>query len=873
MACLFCHPAQAATPEGGATPADTVLTDSTAGSKIEYRWTAPKPGQSNSLGTITINSQPGNEKIELPLTLEPVSGGLVIRKAASVSKDATAPCDLTFVGVDGAEVHVIVRPSLAAQRFVIDVETSSPIFSTLIVDSWPPDAGAEPVAVPYYSGSVVYLKHHGLFANAYLDWQNSNATLLKQNMAIYYPLTDGRRNALRERIVAQVSPSFDGVLPKLDSPASPYLGQLAGKIILDIWGQQSFLEVASELANLGDYGVRDCVVLIHDWQRSGYDNALPAHYPANAKYGGGEALRQAVSMGRKNGCYVGLHENYIDYYSNYERYTTAALARKSDNQFIPAWLNYLHVQSFSAKPTWFVKDASAQSPEIHLLYGTNASFLDVNSSVVPWWRVDMDANVAGAGMFSASRDGSADLWRFLRKTYGGPVFGEGKDHWFWSGMLDGIEAQFGAGAQRIGGEKAPLFVDFDLLTIHPKQVNHGMGYYERWVGPNEDIERTDVLDAYRMQEIAYGHAPYVGKIFWSDVPRVLLEQNLVSPVAKRYGTQTVSQIQYQVNGAWTDTNAAIKAQDWSRVQVRYANGDTIVANSKNEPLTWDGYQIPQYGWVARGQNLIAYTALRNGLIVDYSETADSYFANARNQHDPLSSGDLARPSVVAVQQAGNRSLAVQLQWQVLEETHDGDQLINFIHFTDAKGAIVFQGDRSPSAPTTQWKAGQTVRDDRFEIAIPPNVPDGVYSMKIGLYSKKTGHRYKLAAVSGGAGEYILGDLMVSNSGSRLKFLPRAFPQAAPDLRMNSKGVVVDFDTIRTDGMVSVTRDANNWVLRTYPRSRPVTVQFKADRLKPPAVVSCDPAGSLPPTVPSVVNGYWQVQMNGAKSCSWPAVSP
>jgi hypothetical protein len=850
-----------------------VIADSTAGSRIEYRWTPPKPGQSNSLGTITIDSQPGNEKIELPLTLEPVSGDLVFRKVASASKDATAPCDLTFVGPGGAEVHVIVRPSIAAQRFVIDVETTSPIFSRLIIASWPPDAGAEPVAVPYYSTSVAYLKPYGLFANVYLDWQNSNATLLKQNSAIYAPLTDGKRNAVRERIVAQASPNFDGVLPKLDSPASPYLGELAGKMILDIWGQPSFLSLAWELANLGDYGVKDCVILIHDWQRSGYDNALPAHYPANAKYGGSEALRQAVSAGRKNGCYVGLHENYFDYYPNYERYTTAALARRSDNQFIGAWLNYLHVQSVSAKPTWFVKNANAQSPEIHALYGTNASFLDVNSAVVPWLRVDMDANVAGAGMFSASRYGSADLWNFARKTYGGPVFGEGRDHWFWSGMLDGVEAQFGAGAQRIGGEKAPLFVDFDLLIIHPKQVNHGMGYYERWVAPNENIERTDVLDAYRMQEIAYGHAPYVGKVFWSSVPRVLLEQNLVSPVAKRYGTQTVSQIQYQVNGAWTDTNAAIKAQDWSRVQVRYANGDTIVANSQAETLSWEGYQIPQYGWVARGKNLVAYTALRNSLIVDYAETTDSYFANARNQHDPLSSGDLARPSVVAIQQAGNRSLAVQLQWQVLEETHDGDQLINFIHFTDAKGAIVFQGDRPLSVPVTQWKAGQIARDDRFEIAIPPNVADGLYSMKIGLYSKKTGYRYKLAGPSGAAGADILGDLMVSSSGSRLTFLPRAFPPAPPDLRMNSKGLVVDFDTIRTDGMVSVIRNANTWVLRTYPRSRSVTVQFKADRLKPPAVVSCDPAGGVPPGVPSVVNGYWQVQMNGAKSCSWPAASP
>jgi hypothetical protein len=43
-----------------------------------------------------------------------------------------------------------------------------------------------------------------------------------------------------------------------------------------------------------------------------------------------------------------------------------------------------------------------------------ASYIDVNSSVSPWWRTDMDASAAGAGTFAAFRDASAALWSFER---------------------------------------------------------------------------------------------------------------------------------------------------------------------------------------------------------------------------------------------------------------------------------------------------------------------------------------------------------------------------------------------------------------------------------------------------------------------------
>src|ERR1035437_314508 len=54
--------------------------------------------------------------------------------------------------------------------------------------------------------------------------------------------------------------------------------------------------------------------------------------------------------------------------------------------------------------------------------------------------------------------------------------------------------------------------------------------------------------------------------------------------------------------------------------------------STRYPYNWPGL-LPRFGWIARGAGVTAYTALRGGKLVDYAETKDSIFANARNVLD------------------------------------------------------------------------------------------------------------------------------------------------------------------------------------------------------------------------------------------------
>jgi hypothetical protein len=100
---------------------------------------------------------------------------------------------------------------------------------------------------------------------------------------------------------------------------------LANKVVLDIWGG-TFTNIATNLTTLAGYGITNCVALIHDWQRSGYDNALPMHYPANASYGGDAGMSHLVATGTSLGIRCALHENLVDYYPNYDLYTTNDIA-------------------------------------------------------------------------------------------------------------------------------------------------------------------------------------------------------------------------------------------------------------------------------------------------------------------------------------------------------------------------------------------------------------------------------------------------------------------------------------------------------------------------------------------------------------------
>lgn len=380
------------------------------------------------------------------------------------------------------------------------------------------------------------------------------------------------------------------------------------------------------------------------------------------------------------------------------------------------------------------------------------------------------------------------------------------------------------------------------------------------------------MDAYRMQEVAFGHAPFLSDGTWTDIYHALVESNLVSPVAGSYGTALASSIQYDLNGSWVSSSTAAQTSEFTQVQVTYDTGMKVVANAAPTSLTWNGLTIPQYGWAAKGNALLAYTAMCGNTICDYAQTATSLFANARNQSDAEVGSGYASPSVKSMAQTGESTLTARYNWLVY--VAPGTQIIYkaFVHIvndslvTPSDAGIVFQDDHWPSEPTSQWSIGQTVDDGPFTISIPSSVPDGTYSIRIGLFDPSTGQRIQLAGNNDGSDRYIIGGLTISGGGSKIIFTP---PAAAPnDPRLNSAGSIVDFGSIETDGMVSMTQENGQWILRPFPRYRNFTILLNSVNYPIPANVQAE-GGELSSVAPIVSGHYWQLPLDGSKTYSWP----
>jgi hypothetical protein len=772
-------------------------------------------------------------------------------------------------------MHLSIKPEVDGLFAGLHFAADQAAIQDIYLGQLPTAIQYSPISVPYYSQPVNYLSSVDLFENSYFDPFASRATTMSganvPEETFYGPNESGGYNILNEVWKLAVSNNIVNVLPYPEHPASPYLASLAGRMMLDARTEAPFATIASQLANLSDNGVRNCSLIIGTWQTYGYDNALPSQYPANSSLGGDTQMKAIESAAKAASCLFALHENYTDYYPDYPSYTPAATMRNLDGTQTAAWVNPVtNIQSFATKPGLFISNASTQSPLIHTNYGTNASFVDVNSSAMPWWRADRDPDAKDNNSFGTYRDASIALWAYERTVEQGPVFGEGKFHWFWSGLLDGVEAQFGAESTPItSGPQAPLFVDFDLTRIHPLQINYGMGYYDRWL-PSGAMT-TLALDAYRMQEVAYGHAPYLADSLWQSVPRALLEQNLVSPTAARYALQTPSSIWYWVGGAWVDTSTAAKAGSFSIVRVNYPNGDSIVANSTPAVFTWGSVQIPQYGWAATGTKYFAYTAQMGGNVVDYSQTPQGIYANARNQADILAENTVATPSVYSFKQTAARTFQIQMSWNV-NTAVPGSSYQDFIHFvssntpagSDALAGVVSGGI---SIPTSSWSVGEKVVDNVLTYWLPSTMADGVYDVRVGLYQGS--QRAFLFGNNDGNQRYTVGKITIANHGANISFVPVAITISNPDPRLNSAGNVIDFGPVRTDGMVTLQQitsaGGQTLQLSSYPRSRDVVVQFRETSVAAPASLTCDNGEVL---TPSSTGGYWQVDLRGHKYCSW-----
>lgn len=763
-------------------------------------------------------------------------------KAVEVSqeKDANSLKVVWQYDLSGKPLVVTWNYRMVGKSLVVSARCDEPVVCRFSLGEMDATSLRKTILAPYLAGRVSYRfsQPAGVFVGRYLDWTASHASRCPQGLATYDPKTDGTRNAMVESGYVAVSPDVNEVLPSIPHPASPYLAVLGPRIMLDLWGHHkgTYQGDAENLRALKDHGVDHMAIISHVWQRYGYDVKLPDHLPADPRYGGDEGM---IEFGRAaNACgYVwSLHENYIDLYPDAPSYNPVDQVLLANGKPSPAWYNPgTKVQSFGLKCNRALEFAKRTAPEAHRRFGTTAAYLDVHTCVPPWHQLDHQADQPMAAMALAKMKYDTELFQFMRDSHGGPMFGEGANHFYWAGRCDGVEAQV------IGSEDHSPFLDFDLLKIHPQMVNHGMGYYERWFRQGHehhyrwghDTGSMEQIDKYRAQELAYGHAGFIGSSQVDNVLWVVREHHLMHPAQRLYGQSRPTSIRYEVDGQLVSASAALVAGDTSRQQVCYESGLVVFVNWRKEPWQVEGRVLPQWGVLALGPQTEVATELRQGKWADYAECPEYLFADARTSFEmPYMRRKQVEPQLESFKYLGKNVVQVTYRW-VVGDTLDADYHC-FVHGCDRSDPelkrIDFQQDHVLPKPTGQWKRGEVVVDGPYEIRIPDKADD--YALVVGLFN---GQRVGLAGWDRGGNRIEVARLRVTRREGQITDIQAQKitaadipPEDAPldfRARLNPVGTEIDFGKLATDGSVKINREQGRLVVFPYPREKVFRVRL------------------------------------------------
>ena len=132
-------------------------------------------------------------------------------------------------------------------------------------------------------------------ASAYADWSSTGVYNYKNWTFWQYSVSTGYLP------LNWTGSSWTGTAPYLTvGRTSFHPSSVTGSLFQCFKGWLKELEI---------FNVVDLYVIIHAWQRFGYDVKLPNHYPAGDQYGGDEDMRDLMNYATKKHV-VALHHNF-----------------------------------------------------------------------------------------------------------------------------------------------------------------------------------------------------------------------------------------------------------------------------------------------------------------------------------------------------------------------------------------------------------------------------------------------------------------------------------------------------------------------------------------------------------------------------------
>lgn len=579
--------------------------------------------------------------------------------------------------------------------------------------------------------------------------------------------------------------------PLSEKHAAPGVTRKAGRFVFDLWGGK-YADDAAKLARCFDYGLHNSLVLMHTWQRWGYDYRLPDIFPPLPSLGTLAELQELGRLCTTRGALWGLHDNYIDFYPDATGFTYDDITFTEDGKPRRAWLNESRdAQSYQFRPDRIRPFLDRNLALVVPALRPTASFVDVFASHPTFDFFDRAGNLHSK---RETQRAWGEAFAAIRDACGGtaPTVSEaGGDYLI--GWLDGADAQFmqlGTSPERFHNvvpcrdwERVPWF---DAVN-HTRFSPHGVGYSDRYQGGRSREEHGIESDDYLSAELLTAHAlmidlPALGR---GAVRKHWLAQDFVASLA---GDEIRS--------------VEFAGGDIHRVITTWNSSARVCVNRGETDWDIDGHTLPQFGYWAKHGPIESSVERLGSAIVEQSRAPGKFYWNSRvfAPAAPLA----VTPRAERLEYLGGRQFKLIVDWSVQRAVPK--HLMAFYHFSrptpGRRAATEFTGGGEPKSRTTEWQGHATTGAD-WTITIPDGMPAGDYDVLVGLYDPKNrGARERLQGDEDSRRRYRIGKLVVAGTksgditGVRLVQPEKPFE---PSARWFANEGTVDFGAAKTDG--------------------------------------------------------------------------
>ena len=429
----------------------------------------------------------------------------------------------------------------------------------------------------------------GLFFFMQFDWYYTDASLFFMEMpevsggyaihnggARYIPMTNGVRNPLHEKLFITVSSDVQEVFPTVDNPPSPMRALQAGRL-WRINGSADYAALKVEADTLRSLGIAQLTIRYHEgfWRDDG--ESYTFRLEAAPGRGGNSAVKELVQYIESKGWRVGLYSNYTDLAPVNRNWDPDMMMQGPHGGWTVSWS-----RCYAPKPMRALEYERTYAPLIHQMFGSNHSYCDVHTAVSPMSRVDYDYRVPGAATFRRTFECFGQILYNEKQAYAGPVYSEGANHWWYAGLVDGNYAN-----ARPALDKRPVFPDFQLLKLHPLEMDAG------------NTQATG--RKYVAYTLAYGN---IG-ICDGTGEEMMHRYYMLQPLQEHYVMVPVREIGYEKDGKFFDASSALVKglTEAPHLHIIYRSGFEVYINFGETPWHFRAGKydltLPQYGFFAR----------------------------------------------------------------------------------------------------------------------------------------------------------------------------------------------------------------------------------------------------------------------------------